>query len=393
MNKRLCTFLTLLLVLTFVCGFVPTARAADATVTFRGYADGFSFAPGSAYTDSDLFDNFKDVMPGDSRTQNVTISNAATDCDYAEIFLRAVPHDDEADGRVSDREFLEQLSMQVYYGADKIYDASPDQTDGLTDDISLGIFRRGDEKTLRVELSVPIALSNEAAARIGEVDWVFHAECYNEDQLTVRKVWSDGNAYHRDDVVTVALLRDGEIVKTQELSEDNQWTYTFDRLREGYVWTVEEQEVPENYDVSYETNGNVVTIVNTRRGGPPIIDADGDLTVEKLWRGARKTPASVTVTLFNGTEAVETVTLNESNNWRHEWKNLDRKGNWQVMETNIPKGFTPSYVSGGGTVVITNTASLIQTGLSYAPLAALLVGGAALIAAGCILIFRKKRRA
>ena len=87
------------------------------------------------------------------------------------------------------------------------------------------------------------------------------------------------------------------------------------------------------------------------------------------------------------------MTLNESNNWRHEWKNLDRKGNWQVMETNIPKGFTPSYVSGGGTVVITNTASLIQTGLSYALLAALLVGGAALIAAGCILIFRKKRRA
>ena len=176
MNKRLCTFLTLLLVLTLVCGFVPTARAADATVTFRGYADGFSFAPGSVYTDSDLFENFKDVMPGDTRTQNITISNAATDCDYAEIFLRAVPHDDEADGRVSDREFLEQLSMQVYYGADKIYDASPDQTDGLTDDISLGIFRRGDEKTLRVELSVPIELSNEAAARIGEVDWVFHAE-------------------------------------------------------------------------------------------------------------------------------------------------------------------------------------------------------------------------
>lgn len=140
MNKRLCTFLTLLLVLTLVCAFAPTARAADATVTFRGYADGFSFAPGSVYTDSDLFDNFKDVMPGDTRTQNVTISNAATDCDYAEIFLRAVPHDDEADGRVSDREFLEQLSMQVYYGADKIYDASPDQTGGLTDDISLGIF-------------------------------------------------------------------------------------------------------------------------------------------------------------------------------------------------------------------------------------------------------------
>ena len=59
----------------------------------------------------------------------------------------------------------------------------------------------------------------------------------------------------------------------------------------------------------------------------------------------------------------------------------------------IQRAIDETSAHGGGTVVITNTASLIQTGLSYAPLAALLVGGAALIAAGCILIFRKKRRA
>ena len=98
---------------------------------------------------------------------------------------------------------------------------------------------------LRVELTVPAELDNTYANRIGEVDWVFHLEAFQESQLTARKLWSDGNANHTGDTITVNLLRDGKIAETQELSAANGWAYTFDRLVEGHTWTVEEAlEIP-----------------------------------------------------------------------------------------------------------------------------------------------------
>lgn len=73
----------------------------------------------------------------------------------------------------------------------------PDELDGLKSNKLLGTFRTGETATLKVELSVPIELDNKYANRVGEVDWIFHVEAYNESQLSVRKVWSDGNANQR----------------------------------------------------------------------------------------------------------------------------------------------------------------------------------------------------
>lgn len=163
-----------------------TAFAADSVITYKSVQEGFAFQPGSEYTATDLFDSFKDVMPGDELTEVITIVNEATDCDYIEVYMRAQVHDQQGnlliqgETLVSMADFLAQLTMRIYNGSELIYEATPDQAGQLADNVLLGTLRNGEELMLKVELDVPITLGNEYANRAGEVDWVFLAEAYDD---------------------------------------------------------------------------------------------------------------------------------------------------------------------------------------------------------------------
>ena len=408
MKKSFKAITSLVLMLLVVMSMSVTAFAASPSITFEGFSKGFDFQPGSEYTETDLFGSFKNVMPGDTVTETITFTNSATDCDFVNLYMRAEAHD-ETDNPLSPKvaekesvatmtESLSKLSMKVWNGTELIYDASPDQLDGLKSNKLLGTFRTGETATLKVELSVPIELDNKYANRVGEVDWIFHVEAYNESQLSVRKVWSDGNANHVGDSITVNLLKDGKVESSQELNAANGWAYTFDRLLEGHTWTVEEAEVPAGYTVSYNTVGTLTTITNTKKT-PPKPDPDPDpsypldVVVRKVWSSddGKDRPDSVTVTLYNGDVPYETVRLGAWNNWTYTWKDLSAYGNWQVIESNIPKGYVPSYSVSGNVVTITNTRSLIQTGQLNWPIWVLGGAGLVLVSLGGAMLVKKKR--
>lgn len=408
MKKSFKAITSLVLMLLVVMSMSVTAFAASPSITFEGFSKGFDFQPGSEYTETDLFGSFKNVMPGDTVTETITFTNSATDCDFVNLYMRAEAHD-ETDNPLSPKvaekesvatmtEFLSKLSMKVWNGTELIYDASPDQLDGLKSNKFLGTFHTGETATLKVELSVPIELDNKYANRVGEVDWIFHVEAYNESQLSVRKVWSDGNANHANDSITVNLLKDGKVESSQELNAANGWAYTFDRLLEGHTWTVEEAEVPAGYTVSYNTVGTLTTITNTKKT-PPKPDPDPDpsypldVVVRKVWSSddGKDRPDSVTVTLYNGDVPYETVRLGAWNNWTYTWKDLSAYGNWQVIESNIPKGYVPSYSVSGNVVTITNTRSLIQTGQLNWPIWVLGGAGLVLVSLGGAMLVKKKR--
>lgn len=407
MKKTVKTIISFLMMLVVLMSFATTVLAESSpaeksTIKFNGFTEGFEFKPGSEYTETDLFGNFKDVMPGDVITENITFTNSATDCDFVQLYMRAETHDDEnnplsdavanSETVASMSDFLAQLSMKVWNGEELIYDASPDELDGLSENKFLGTFRSGETAELKVELTVPIELGNEYANRVGEVDWVFHVEAYNESQLSVRKIWSDGNSSHAGESITVNLLKDGNVESTAELNSENGWAFTFDRLVEGYTWTVEEADVPDGYTVSYNTVGTTTTITNTKDEEPPKGDPL-DITVKKVWSGdeANERPEAVTVTLYNGDTEYQTVVLNEKNGWTYTWKDENVYGNWQVVETNIPKDYTPSYEVKDGVVTITNTRRLIQTGQLKWPVAVLGGAGIALVALGGVMIISKKK--
>ena len=390
MKRKVNRLASFLLAIVMVLSMSVTAFAADSTITFKGAQEGFDFQPGSEYTATDLFDNFKDVMPGDKLTETIQVKNEATDCDYIKLYMRAVVHDEngnpltysedyeETDGKDQEpvtaerdetvatmQDFLSQLTMRIYNGDQLIYNAFPDEAGALVNNVLLGTLSKGESLNLKVELDVPIELGNEYANRVGEVDWVFLAECIEYEKLTVHKVWDDNGYPGRPDSVTVHLLRDGEKHEEIVLNKDNQWTYTWDDLDDRYHWSVEE-EVPSGYEASYKTEDNKVFIANHKDYEPTPDPDPENLTVKKIWsddndkRGIR--PDSVTVTLYNGDKAVDKVTLGAWNNWTYSWTNLDGNGDWSVIETGIPNGYTPSYRTNGDVVTITNTATLIQTG-------------------------------
>jgi len=456
MKKTAVTVFLPLLVLLSVLLLACPVFAEDSVVTYYGIRDGFTFEPGSGYTDTDLFDELKGVMPGDRLTEEITIRNLARDCDYIKLYMRAEIHD-EADNPLRPgvaatgetvatmSDFLSQLSMRVYQGSRLIYEESPDAPDGLSHNVYLGTFKRGETSGLTVQLDVPYELGNEYQHRTGEVDWVFAVEAFDyptpppsvDTALTVHKIWSQDNPDMRPERVVVRLLKNGERYADVELNEDNQWTYTWDRLSARQNWSVTEPDVPEGYEVSYDIRGSLIIVTNTwiepepeplpeepepeeplpQPGEPepeepvpsPVepdvpepeepVRSPVSLTVRKVWSGDEaildKRPVSVGVTLFNGDLAVETVYLSAGNAWTFTWNNLDPDGKWSVLEIEIPEKYTPSYraerTAEGSVVTITNTASLIQTGQLNWPVPFLLLPGILLVILGILLMKRKKK--
>ena len=185
MKKTLKTISALALALLLLLSMGATAFA-ESKVTYEGGAEKFVYLPGSEYTETDLFENFKGVMPGDVITQEITVQNNYTKAEKVKIYLRAVVHDEQGnplseevartEDLVSMQDFLSQLTMTVKQGDKVLFSASPDELDGLKENVLLGAFPGKSYTKLVVELSVPIELGNEYANRVGEVDWVFTAE-------------------------------------------------------------------------------------------------------------------------------------------------------------------------------------------------------------------------
>ena len=169
--KKICMLLTAM-VLMFSSAF--TSYAADSNVTYVGNGRTFVFEPGSEESLTDLFPNFKDVMPGDTLTQKITVRNDNTHYVITKISLRALGATEES------KEFLSKLKLTVkqsgYQGEKTLFEAPADETAQLTDWVSLGEFYGAAEVDLDVTLEVPLEMGNDFQDKIGYLEWEFLVE-------------------------------------------------------------------------------------------------------------------------------------------------------------------------------------------------------------------------
>lgn len=162
--KKILSFLVLLAML---CS-MSVSSFASGTVTYDGTSQKFIFEPGSSYSPTDLFDDFKNVMPGDSITQQLHIINDVSNDVKIELFVRSLG---AAEGS---EDFLSQLELRVEQEGNSIlFDAPADQTAQLTEWVYLGTFYSGADILLNITLDVPIDLGNEYQEAMGYIHWEF----------------------------------------------------------------------------------------------------------------------------------------------------------------------------------------------------------------------------
>ena len=164
--------------------------AMASSVTYVDRNELFDFKPGSVYEVTDLFENFKDVMPGDVLEEIVTVRNGSKG--QVRIWMQC-KYDSYVETNAKD--FLDQLMLTVEAADKTIFEAAASQKAQLSGPVLLGTFRRNGQTELKVTLEVPIELGNEYMGQIGVVPWTFLIEEIPEDDTPETGDWFEAGVW------------------------------------------------------------------------------------------------------------------------------------------------------------------------------------------------------
>ncbi len=173
--------------------------------------------------------------------------------------------------------------------------------------------------------------------------------------------------------VHLAYFADSYSQPYAEKSTDENGVLVFDNLTPGLYLIVPSQ----NGEDSYTTSPFVISIPNydSQKGtweyninaSPKILDGNGSedssetyISVVKKWDTDKAHPESITVVLLRDFQEYEEIRLNESNNWHYRWDNLPKNHVWNVVEMQVPKGYTVYYEISSNTVTIINKSENTQ---------------------------------
>ncbi len=203
-----------------------------------------------------------------------------------------------------------------------------------------GNLENGDTAQAVVAASVPDPMAGYMAIKTGTEPKI---------SVTVNKTWVDDNDRDgvRPDKITVNLLADGTLYKSQVITAADGWKYTFTGLPEyNNSGTKIKYTISENKVAKYETSYNGFTIINTHQTGvvktftTKTWDDNGDQD------GLR--PDSITIRLYADGKEIKSKKVTEKDGWKYEFTNLPkyRDGGieikYTIKEDPIP-GYETSY--------------------------------------------------
>ena len=149
------------------------AHGREPGVIYDGKEKAFTFINTQ---ETDLFKEFKDVIPGDVLTQKIKLycQNISS---KTNLFLKA-SIDDAVD-------LPDDITLTVYSGENIISHGSADATNGLDEYVLLGTFSKDGEIDLSVVLTVPRSIGNEISYVEKNIDWQFAVQVLDEDKTPI----------------------------------------------------------------------------------------------------------------------------------------------------------------------------------------------------------------
>ena len=150
---------------------LATAVSADTgNVIYDGITQDFVFSGNDQHL-TDLFPNFKDVMPGDHLEQTITVKNDSSNKVKVEIYIRSLGAQEGSE------EFLSQLKLKVQHSEENtmayMFDAYANDPAQMGDWVCLGMLYSGGQVNLDVTLDVPVEMGNEFQNAVGYLQWEF----------------------------------------------------------------------------------------------------------------------------------------------------------------------------------------------------------------------------
>ncbi|GIN98278.1 hypothetical protein J6TS1_41480 [Siminovitchia terrae] len=134
------------------------------------------------------------------------------------------------------------------------------------------------------------------------------------------KTWKDGDSEDRPKSIEVNLLRNGEIKDSKEVTEADNWRYSFTDLEkydeEGkeYTYTVEEETVD-----GYQSTVDGFNIANLRIGKTSVEGV-------KTWKddNSKDRPEMIKIDLLQNGKVIDTKEVTDADGWKYSFTDLDK---------------------------------------------------------------------
>ena len=197
-------------------------------------------------------------------------------------------------------------------------------------------------------------------------------EAFKGSNISLDDLRADGLAVHLS-----AYAQDNKIEPDTKASPDRNGEVKFENLELGLYLVVQTVKA----DGYYEISPFLVSIPMTNAEGTgwiydidasPKAEAEPDepdipsfwyFTVQKKWYDGldKDDHDSVKIGLVRNGRLVDTVYLSDSNDWCYTWSNLQRGYGYDVVELEVPEGYTVSYsYEYSNKIIVKNTIDKVE---------------------------------
>lgn len=168
--------------------------------------------------------------------------------------------------------------------------------------------------------------------------------CLNDDIIVTKKITNKDGGVSFDNL-ELGLYLIKQTNKVKGYSTINSYLITIPKVVDNKF----------TYEISSKPKTDILRLIN--------------INVKKIWNtplsnknDKENLPQYIEVGLYKSHELISKIKLNKDNNWSYTWEDLEKNDNYDILEINVPKGYTATYERIDNTVVITNTKTLVQTG-------------------------------